>query len=275
MLDIVISGGDVVDGTGGPAYRADVGIREERIACIGDLSQVVAARVIDAKGLTVSPGFIDTHTHSEGDLLVGPATRLWPSPGHHYRVSRHRRHVVRTAVSRQLSGVPPVAEGAARRAPGGPRHEQRRGVPRELPREGVHQHRLSGTERYGTLGRRRDFETCRLPETSWRGTKDLVREGIEQGAVGFSTGSSYYPGPWTSTDELVEICELVRDIGRRLHGRAAPGEPGASVRRRRCPRGIGDWQAVGRQAPFRPLPHGPSHGGEGQGEHGADRRGQV
>ena len=82
----------------------------------------------------------------------GPATRLWPSPGHHYRVSRHRRHVVRTAVSRQLSGVPPMAEGSARRAPGGPRHEQRRGLPRELPREGVHQHHLSGTERYGTLG---------------------------------------------------------------------------------------------------------------------------
>ena len=81
-----------------------------------------------------------------------PTTRLRPSPGHHYRVSRHRRHVVRTAVSRQLSGVPPVAEGSARRAPGGPRHEQRRGLPRELPREGVHQHRLPCAERYGTPG---------------------------------------------------------------------------------------------------------------------------
>ena len=43
--------------------------------------------------------------------------------------------------------------------------------------------------------------------------KTLVREGMEQGAVGFTTGSSYYPGPWTSTDELVEICGLVRDLG--------------------------------------------------------------
>ena len=72
MLDVVISGGEVVDGTEAPAYRADVGIRGERVACIGDLSQAVAGRVIDAKGLTVSPGFIDTHTHSEGDLLVDP-----------------------------------------------------------------------------------------------------------------------------------------------------------------------------------------------------------
>ena len=72
MLDVVISGGEVVDGTEAPAYRADVGIRGERIECIGDLSQVAARRVIDARGLTVSPGFIDTHTHSEGDLLVDP-----------------------------------------------------------------------------------------------------------------------------------------------------------------------------------------------------------
>jgi N-acyl-D-amino-acid deacylase len=43
--------------------------------------------------------------------------------------------------------------------------------------------------------------------------KTLVREGMEQGAVGFTTGSSYYPGPWTSTNELVEICGLVRDLG--------------------------------------------------------------
>ena len=72
MFDIVIGGGTVVDGTEAPAFRDDVGISGDRIEAIGDLSRSETRRFIDATGLTVSPGFIDTHTHSEGDLLVNP-----------------------------------------------------------------------------------------------------------------------------------------------------------------------------------------------------------
>ena len=72
MFDIVITGGMVIDGTGGPAKRADVGIVGETIRAIGVLEDVCAKRIIDARGLAVSPGFIDTHTHAEGDLLTDP-----------------------------------------------------------------------------------------------------------------------------------------------------------------------------------------------------------
>ncbi|MCY3638004.1 MAG: amidohydrolase family protein, partial [Chloroflexi bacterium] len=72
MFDVVIIGGSVVDGTGAAAFRADVGVEGETIAAIGDLSQSDARRVIDATGLTVSPGFIDTHTHSDAVLLTDP-----------------------------------------------------------------------------------------------------------------------------------------------------------------------------------------------------------
>ena len=72
MFDIIISGGTVVDGTGSPGIRADVGINGERIESISDLSQAGARRVIDATGLTVSPGFIDSHAHSDGVLLWDP-----------------------------------------------------------------------------------------------------------------------------------------------------------------------------------------------------------
>ena len=72
MFDVIISGGVVADGSGAPTFSADVGIDGERIAEIGDLSASAARRVIDATGLTVSPGFIDTHAHSDGVLLLDP-----------------------------------------------------------------------------------------------------------------------------------------------------------------------------------------------------------
>ena len=72
MFDVAIIGGTVVDGTETPAYRADVGINGETIEAIGDLSKAEARRIVDATGHVVSPGFIDTHAHSDGALLVDP-----------------------------------------------------------------------------------------------------------------------------------------------------------------------------------------------------------
>jgi N-acyl-D-aspartate/D-glutamate deacylase len=69
-FDVVIRGGQVLDGSGGPAARTDVGIRGDRIAAVGDLASRSARRTIDAAGLVVAPGFIDLHTHSEMPLLA-------------------------------------------------------------------------------------------------------------------------------------------------------------------------------------------------------------
>src|SRR5258708_37269575 len=69
-VDVLIRGGTIVDGSGGPERRGDVGLRGDRITFIGDAasSSVTGARTIDAAGLVVAPGFIDPHTHTGGDL---------------------------------------------------------------------------------------------------------------------------------------------------------------------------------------------------------------
>jgi N-acyl-D-amino-acid deacylase len=72
MFDLVIVGGEVLDGTGAPAARADVGVRDGRIAQVGDLARERAERRIDAAGRTVAPGFIDSHSHDEFNLPVNP-----------------------------------------------------------------------------------------------------------------------------------------------------------------------------------------------------------
>ncbi|MEP7117343.1 MAG: amidohydrolase family protein [Acidobacteriota bacterium] len=71
-FDVVLAGGRVVDGTGGPWFLADVGIRGDRIASLGDLHELAATTRIDARGLVVAPGFIDPHVHARERLFELP-----------------------------------------------------------------------------------------------------------------------------------------------------------------------------------------------------------
>ena len=71
-FDLIILGGRVADGTGTPVRSADVGVAGDRIAAIGNLADASAARVIEASGCVVAPGFIDVHAHSDAYLLIEP-----------------------------------------------------------------------------------------------------------------------------------------------------------------------------------------------------------
>jgi len=212
MFDVLILNGVVVDGTGARGYRADVGVVGERIDAIGDLAHAETRRVVNAAGRTVAPGFIDTHTHSEGDLLVNPqhacglrqgiTTEFLGIDGMSYApLSPENYRMYRHWLS-GLMGWPPeeldMSSVAAFRA-------------------NYHKKVAINTAYLAPNG------TLRLEVAGWRDVpltgelmeryKRLLRESIEQGAVGFTTGSAYYPGPWTSTDELVEICTLLKELG--------------------------------------------------------------
>lgn len=70
-FDLIITGAEIIDGSGRPPFLADIGIKDKRITCIGDLAGAKSQRVIEAKGLSVAPGFIDVHTHVERNVPTG------------------------------------------------------------------------------------------------------------------------------------------------------------------------------------------------------------
>ena len=120
--DLIIRGGSVLDGTGADAVRADVAVDGDRITAIGDLADATATREIDATGLTVTPGFVDLHTHMDAQVGWDPfmTSCSW--------------HGVTTAMMGNcgVTFAPAVADG-----PGLPRRDdaERRGHPeRRHPR---------------------------------------------------------------------------------------------------------------------------------------------
>ncbi len=184
-FDIVIRDGRIVDGSGNPWYEADVGIRGDRIAQIGDLSEAKAEHTIDARGLVVAPGFIDPHTHALNGIFGVP-----------------------TAESSLLQGVTTLTEGNDGSSP----------FPIAAHYAEVEAKRLSpnwavfvgqGTIRQRVIGSEdRDATSAEIEQM-----KAMVAEAMEDGALGISTGLFYVPGSFTPTDEVVELSKVAASYG--------------------------------------------------------------
>ncbi len=175
----------MVDGTGAPWFLADVGVRGDRIAAIGQLRDATAPTRIDARGLIVAPGFIDPHVHArerifdlpaaEGYLLQGLTTVVDGNDGSSpHPLSPWFEKVTATTVSPNVALF--VGHGTIREAVMGTAN--RKATPAELTK-----------------------------------MQALVAEAMRQGALGLSTGLAYVPGTYAPTDEIVALSETARDHG--------------------------------------------------------------
>jgi N-acyl-D-amino-acid deacylase len=185
-FDLLITGGRVVDGTGNPWFRADVVVKDGRIAWIGSIDPSRAARVIDAKDSIIAPGFIDVHTHIESNILDLPAAENFLRMG------------VTSVVTGNCGGSAlPIGAWFTRL--------EEKGV-------SINVAALVGHNTVRRVGMNGDFD--RPPATEeLQKMRELVDQAMRDGAVGLSTGLEYIPGTYATTDEIVELAKVAAKYG--------------------------------------------------------------
>ena len=203
--DLVIRNGRVIDGTGNPWFHGDVAIAKDRIVAVGRVPDGKAKRVIDAKGLVVAPGFIDIHSHSD-DLLLEDGD----------------------AQSKIRQGVTTEVLGEGRSA--GPLKGELKTRYFRAPRRTLSWDTLGGyfdaVEQAGAsvnvasyvgldnlwesvMGKSFDRPTAKQLDRM----KELLDEAMRDGALGLSTMLMMPPGSLATTDDLVELCKVVKRHG--------------------------------------------------------------
>ncbi|MFE5486841.1 amidohydrolase family protein [Streptomyces sp. NPDC056527] len=218
-MDLVIRDVDVIDGSGGDSYRADVAVAGGRIAAIvkeaaaAGCQRPTARRVLDAEGLALSPGFIDMHAHSDLALLRDPEHTAKAAQGVTLEVLGQDGLSYAPADDRTLAEVRRAITGWNGdgsdidfdwRTVGGYLDRLDRGIAVNaaylIPQGTVRMYAVGWDDRPAT-----EAELNRM--------RQLVAEGMEQGAVGMSSGLTYTPGMYAPDSELTELCKVVAGYG--------------------------------------------------------------
>ena len=207
-FDLIIANGHLIDGTGSPWYAADVGIRAGRIAAIGKLGGASAKLRIDAAGKVVAPGFIDMLGQSELTILVDP------------RLPSKIYQGITTEITGEGNSAAPMVGQARLEAASALEHY---GLQADWQSFGEYFARL---ERQGlginlasyvgaTSVRMAVIGTENRPPTPAEliRMRSLVREAMQQGAVGVSTALEYAPAPYASTEELIALASEAAAYG--------------------------------------------------------------
>ncbi|TJZ45361.1 D-aminoacylase [Streptomyces piniterrae] len=223
-MDLVIRDARVVDGTGGASFRADVAVDGGRIAAVvreGEGGRPTARRVLDADGLALSPGFIDMHAHSDLALLRDPAHEAKAAQGVTLEVLGQDGLSYAPVDAATLAQIRAQITGWNGGAPGDTTVDfDWRTVGEYLDRldhgfdgEGIAVNAAylvpQGTVRMLAVG----YEDRAATAGELARMRRLVAEGMEQGAVGLSSGLTYTPGMYATDAELTELCRVVAHYG--------------------------------------------------------------
>ena len=200
-FDLLIRDGRVADGTGNPSYIADIGIRDRRIAAIGLLAGKTAKRTINAKGLVVAPGFIDIHNHSDDTIVADGDAQ-----------SMIRQGVTSMIFGEGGSAAPVGGKQEAPRGGAAPAWTDFKGYFDLLLRQGIATNVGSyvGSSHIWTYvrGNREGPPSAGELEAM----RKLVREAMQQGALGVASSLSGPPGAWIDTNTLVELCKVAAEF---------------------------------------------------------------
>ena len=208
MFDLIIRNGKIIDGTGSPAYLSDVAIKDGKIVKVGRNIKGEAKEIIDASGLCVTPGFIDSHAHSEYDILYYPSQPEKIEQG------------ITTSIGGQCGAcASPLPKGTTRETadiiPSVGNEMDYFATPKmmfdsvENVPQGANTALLMG---HSTIRRAVVGHEDRKPTTEeMEQMKAVLREGMENGAFGLSYGLIYAPGCYADTEELIEMAKVVAE----------------------------------------------------------------
>ncbi len=182
--DVIIFGGTIIDGSGSPGYNADIGITDGKIQKIGKLKRSQGIQIIDAAGKIVAPGFIDIHTHSDNGI---------------------RDQQRKNALNYLTQGVTTLVGGNC----GGGTYDvsdyflklEEQGIGPNIVHLVGH-----GTIRQAVM----EYEDRAPNKEEMEEMKSLVEKAMLEGALGLSSGLFYAPGSYARTEELIELCKVVK-----------------------------------------------------------------
>jgi dihydroorotase/N-acyl-D-amino-acid deacylase len=206
--DLVIQGGRIIDGTGNPWYEGDVAIRADRIVAIGKLANAKAKRVINARGMVVSPGFIDMLGQSETALLIDNRSTSKLSQGITSEITGEGGSIAPNNANTIAAAQPQLDQYHLKidwyTLDDYWNRLEKKGTPINI---GTYVG--AAQVREYVLG---DVDRAPTPQELEK-MKALVAQAMQQGAMGISTALIYPPGHYAKTEELIELAKVAAQYG--------------------------------------------------------------